>query len=64
MEHKQKGLECLAAGNDKEAREHFQKAVEISPDVAYRLITVKKLINILNLKKYIILIILFFFFLI
>ena len=36
----------MEQGNSKEAREHFQKAVEISPDVAFRLIQVS--VNVLD----------------
>lgn len=38
VHHQQLGMECMQQGKTKEAREHFVKAVDISPDVAYRLI--------------------------
>lgn len=41
-----KGNECLAAGNSAMARDHFVKAVDITPEMAYQLIKALKKENV------------------
>ena len=41
-EYRKKAMASLAAGNSEQAKEHFRKAVDISPAVAQKLIEVNQ----------------------